>query len=356
MEFHPTSSLFHMMSDSDLNRLAEDIKADGLHQPITLYQGKVLDGRNRLEACRRAKVQPRFEEWKETEKNKSPVRWVISQNLHRRHLTATQKAFAAAEAEPMLAKEIKHGGPRKKGQKQERIFALLSGKASQAAGKAFGVSARYVEDAKAILKAAPELASEGESGAKTMAELKRVLARKAHAQKLKQPAPIRNLGPFDLILADPPWQYEHCEANNREIDNHYKPATLTEIFAHKPNSSEDSILLLWATAPKLEEAMQVMAQWGFNYRTCAVWDKEVIGMGYWWRIQHELLLMGVRGTPATPPESERISSMFRAKRGRHSVKPLAVIEWIERAFPTLAKLEMYSRKPRPGWTAWGNEV
>lgn len=166
------------------------------------------------------------------------------------------------------------------------------------------------------------------------------------------------IGPYSLILADPPWNYEHCEANNREIENHYPTAVLEDIYRHgmEIEKEKDCILFLWATAPKLQEAISVMEAWGFNYRSCAVWDKKHIGMGYWWRIQHELLLVGTSGKPGSTPECERVSSIFSEARSTHSTKPTCVYEWIERAFPESKKIEMYCRKPREGWGAWGNEV
>lgn len=176
------------------------------------------------------------------------------------------------------------------------------------------------------------------------------------AQQKKKPIEVQ--GPFDLILADPPWEYEHCEANNREIENQYPTASLVEIAQHKKfcQPKDDCILFLWATAPKLKEAIGIMDSWGFDYRTCAVWDKMKFGMGYWFRIQHELLLVGIKGSPKATPEPERISSIFQESRGKHSVKPECVYRWIERAFPSLAKLEMYCRVARTGWAAWGNQL
>lgn len=191
-------------------------------------------------------------------------------------------------------------------------------------------------------------------------DIKRHYKKQEHAKKVKHAsnkAGFVSDSPVDLILADPPWRYEHCEANNREIENQYETATLKDIFSHIEDVSvnKDCILFLWATAPKLEEALQVMKSWGFNYRSCAVWDKQKIGMGYWWRIQHELLLVGIKGKPECTPECERISSIFSEPRTKHSAKPECVYQWIERAFPQSNKLEMYCRKPRPGWAIHGNE-
>jgi N6-adenosine-specific RNA methylase IME4 len=106
----------------------------------------------------------------------------------------------------------------------------------------------------------------------------------------------------------------------------------------------------------LPEALEVLNAWGFAYKTNAVWDKGKIGLGYWFRIQHELLLIGTKGDVRPPIESARISSVFREERTGHSTKPEAVYEWIEQAFPGRAKLEMYARRRRFGWASWGKEI
>ena len=156
-----------------------------------------------------------------------------------------------------------------------------------------------------------------------------------------------------LVLADPPWQYDHA-TSTRRIENHYPSATIDEIIAHSPRTEEDCVLLMWAVAPKLDLALEVMCGWGFSFKTSAVWDKEKIGMGYWFRGQHELLLVGTKGDVSPPPSEARRSSVFREARGEHSRKPACVYEWIEEAFSG-AKLEMYCREPRAGWQTWGNE-
>jgi N6-adenosine-specific RNA methylase IME4 len=164
-------------------------------------------------------------------------------------------------------------------------------------------------------------------------------------------------GPFDLILADPPWQYKITEADNRKIENHYDTQSLDQICANTPpNTAQSCVLLLWATAPLLLEALRVMDAWGFAYKTSAVWDKEILGMGYWFRGQHELLLVGIKGKVSPPSPGARVSSVFREARAKHSAKPECVFNWIEKAFPDAKKLERYARKARPGWACEGNEL
>ena len=118
-------------------------------------------------------------------------------------------------------------------------------------------------------------------------------------------------------------------------------------------AAEDCVLFLWATAPKLPEALHVMGAWGFQYRTSAVWDKCKIGMGYWFRGQHELLLLGTRGSPDAP---EGFESVIQEPRRGHSRKPVAAYELIERAYPQASRLELFARQLRPGWMAWGDEI
>jgi N6-adenosine-specific RNA methylase IME4 len=158
-----------------------------------------------------------------------------------------------------------------------------------------------------------------------------------------------------VILADPPWQYDFSLTVNREIENHYPTMTLEEIKAVKVPAAKDAVLFLWVTAPKLVEGLEVMSAWGFEYRTCAAWDKEVIGMGYWFRNQHELLLVGTRGNPPVPAPENRFPSVIRVRREDHSKKPDIVYEMIEKMLPEGKYLELFARQQRTGWTAWGNE-
>lgn len=165
------------------------------------------------------------------------------------------------------------------------------------------------------------------------------------------------LGVFPVIYADPPWQYEHIETLNRAIENHYPTMELGKICAmpvHKL-AAKDCVLFLWATSPKLFEAMTVLHCWGFSYRTCMVWDKEKIGMGYYFRQQHELLLVATRGVLPVPLPENRPSSVLRSPRSKHSEKPEEVYELIEAMYPEYRKIELFSRNARQGWLGWGNQ-
>lgn len=173
----------------------------------------------------------------------------------------------------------------------------------------------------------------------------------------RPPKPLP-LGTFRLLYADPPWRYEHVETESRAIENQYPTMDLDAICALDVPAADDAVLFLWATSPKLAEAMQVIEAWRFTYRTCAVWDKEVIGMGYYFRQQHELLLVAARGTLPVPEPSTRPSSVIRARRGKHSEKPAEGYDLLEAMYPTFTevdRVELFARHKRAGWATWGNE-
>jgi len=179
--------------------------------------------------------------------------------------------------------------------------------------------------------------------------------------ELKAAAPEQAalLADFPVVYADPPWRYDDSTTSpNRFIENQYPTMDLDEICAMPVASwvAKDAILFLWATSPKLKEALRVMAAWGFVYRTNMVWIKDKIGLGHWVRQQHELLLIGRRGSFPTPDPSVRPSSVIEAPRGVHSVKPTEMYDTIETMYPNLAYLELFARTARPGWTAWGNQA
>jgi N6-adenosine-specific RNA methylase IME4 len=101
---------------------------------------------------------------------------------------------------------------------------------------------------------------------------------------------------FQTIYADPPWSYRNL-ASRAAARLHYSTMSLAEICSLPVSElvSENAHLHLWATTPLLEDALRVIDAWGFKYKSCFVWAKDKLGMGNYWRVSHELLLLGVRG-------------------------------------------------------------
>lgn len=165
---------------------------------------------------------------------------------------------------------------------------------------------------------------------------------------------------FGIILADPEWKFETwSEAGmDRAPDNHYSTSA-TEVIAARDVPSicaDDSILFLWVPVPVLPAGLLVMEAWGFRYVSSRTWVKDKQSTGYWFRIRHELLLVGSRGKPIAPAMGTQFDSVIEAKTRGHSVKPDEVYEMIEALWPNTPKIELNARRARLGWTPWGDEA
>lgn len=165
-------------------------------------------------------------------------------------------------------------------------------------------------------------------------------------------------GQFSVIYADPPWEDEFGP-NDRQAELHYPVMSLEALKALPVNkiSTPDAVLYLWALPHMFPTALELMAAWGFDYRTDLIWAKDKIGLGEWVRQQHENLLIGRRGEFPPPPTAVRSPSVVTAPRSEHSAKPDVFAELIERWYPESAKIELFRRGgARPGWAAWGNQA
>ena len=180
----------------------------------------------------------------------------------------------------------------------------------------------------------------------------------ALAEKMRAAAASLGQGSFGVIYADPPWRFEPYSRDtgmDRAADNHYPTMDVEAIAAMDVPAADDCVLFLWATAPMLPQALDVMSAWGFAYKSQIIWAKDRIGTGYWARNKHEILLIGTRGNIPAPAPGTQPESIIQAPVGAHSAKPAIFAELIERLFPTLPKIEMFARISRPGWHGWGAE-
>jgi ParB-like nuclease domain len=143
LKFHKLADLFPLLDRNDLDGLIKDIKENGLIEPIVLYQGEILDGRNRYRACQAIGIEPKTEEFRGTD----PFKYVISKNLHRRHLTTTQRANIAAQIANMP-----HGGDRVSEQARNSVLGTVS---QAQAAEALNVSVDSVREAAKLRREAP---------------------------------------------------------------------------------------------------------------------------------------------------------------------------------------------------------
>lgn len=174
---------------------------------------------------------------------------------------------------------------------------------------------------------------------------------------------------YGVILADPPWDYDIAHRNGAAA-KHYHTMTLDDMRSIPVASmaATDSVLIMWATWPKLQEAcLPLLAAWGFEYVTGLPWVKiasipqvdlfdelrikPAWGTGYWFRGATEPILVGKRGN-ARPPDQDWAGIL--CERMQHSRKPENLHHYAM-SLPG-PYLELFARRPYPGWDVWGNEV
>jgi hypothetical protein len=168
MKFHPIAECLPMLPGQELDQLVEDVRKYGLRVPITVFENKILDGRNRYVACKKAKVKTRFEEFV----GDDPVAFVMSHNFARRHLTPSQRAAYAVKI--IAVGEIWASGGRPKKASRDAVIEDVA--------KSTGTSPSTVERAKRVLQQAPEKFEQIQKGDKTVGEAVREIKKEKASQ------------------------------------------------------------------------------------------------------------------------------------------------------------------------------
>jgi N6-adenosine-specific RNA methylase IME4 len=380
LRFHPLAGIFPLLDGAEFNELVADIEANGLHEQMIIYEDMILDGRNRYRACLAANVEPTYTVYQ----GDDPVSYVISLNLRRRHLDESQRAMVAAKLATLKRGDNQHSPIGETS--QTKAAALLNvGKrsverAAEVRDRGAPELVKAVERGEVSVSAAADLASlpaEGQreivarGSREILAAAKAIRAQECAKRRAEwvartirlsnHTAPLVRDRRYPIIYADPPWQFDVYDAEsglNRAAAAHYPTMELEDIckLPVADLATGDAVLFLWTTAPHLQKAFEVLAAWGFEYRTNIAWAKDKTGLGYWVRNQHELLLIGARGNMRSPAEGTRPPSIIQAPRREHSRKPDEAYEIIERMYPELPKIELFARSAREGWAAWGNQA
>lgn len=158
---------------------------------------------------------------------------------------------------------------------------------------------------------------------------------------------------YATVLADPPWDIQ--QVGSRGADVHY-PVMSVACIAALPvarTAAPDAHLWLWVTNASLWAGRQVMEAWGFSYRSILTWIKPRLGLGHYLRNQTEHLLFGIRGR--APMLFRAQGSWLYAPVQEHSHKPEEQYAIIERCSPG-PYLELFARRRRPAWHAWGHGI
>lgn len=181
---------------------------------------------------------------------------------------------------------------------------------------------------------------------------------------------------YNVIYADPPWQYgskskvndyqgESTHGVQSKLEEAYDTMTIKEIkgLNVKEMIADDCACFLWVTDSHLKEGIEVLEAWGFKYKTIAFnWIKKTskgntfVNVAPWTLKSSEICLLGTRGAMTKYKKNNSVRQLIEAERTKHSKKPLEVADRIVELFGDVPKLEMFARDKKESWDVWGNEV
>lgn len=393
-DVHPYADLWPLLNDTELQQLADDIRMYGLREPIWLHpDGRIVDGRNRWRACRIAGIEPATRVYQGTDDGL--LAFLVSLNMARRHMDESQRAMVAAKIA-----NIGRGGDRRGEDFKVSIDTLIpQDRAAElmSVGRATVARARKVQE-----RATPELVEAVESGRvsvsaaaglaqapeeeqrrvaevsktedyrETQAAIQEARARidVARASDNRDRAlwraelPTRvapPTGKYSCIVLDPPWPMQKIERDERPdqgVELDYPTMSLDQIAdeAYVPVrtlAADDCHLYLWVTHKFLPAGMRLLDAWGFTYQCVMTWRKNVGITPFSWMYDTEHVLFAHRGNLKLQRLGMRLS--FEAPVQGHSVKPDVFYQRVTEASPG-PRVEMFARRERDGFIAWGNEV
>ena len=358
-------ALIFPLAEAELSGLEESLLAEGCRDALVTWHGLLLDGHHRLEICRKHGIEFRTAEVELEDRTAAKV-WVIRNQFARRNLTPFQRVELILKLEPLIAARAK-GHLRTPTGGRGKLTLPISAESidtREELASAAGVSHDTISKAKALLsRAAPTVLEKLRHGDATIAREHRILTMTERHYELGKKKLTFPRGKFAVIYADPPWHGSDgfLSDNRVKMENRYPTMPTEEICLMAGSidgvTTEETILFLWAVASLLPEALQVMAAWGFKYRTHLIWDKgRAMAIGWFIWPRHELLLIGVKSKTPHPNPKGRSESIFSAPRRGHSEKPEEAYVIIEKMYAG-PYLELFARgQARAEWAAYGNEV
>jgi N6-adenosine-specific RNA methylase IME4 len=230
-----------------------------------------------------------------------------------------------------------------------------SGDARDKIARYLGVGRTTIERAEAVVDAAEEepeqyghLIEQMDRSGKVAGAYRRLEVLK-QARQLGYAQPELPAGPFQVIVADPPWRYESGN------DLPYPTMAIEDIRALPVESiaADDATLWLWTTNAHLRVAFDVVEAWGFEYKTLLTWVKDRMGTGEWLRGRTEHCLLAARGRPVFL--NGQHTTVLQAIRREHSRKPEEFYTLVEETCPG-GRVELFSRQQRKGWKMYGNDI
>ena len=334
----------------DVGALADSITEVGLLHPVVVTpEGRLIAGQRRLEACR-------YLGWSEI-----PVtivdllqvaRGEAHENFVRKDLLPSEIVALKRALEPLERREARD----RQGTRVDLTMSTETrGDTRDKIARYLGVGRTTIERAEAVVEAAeadPEeyghLVEQMDRSGKVAGAYRRLEVLK-QALQLEAATPELPTGPFQVIVADPPWRYETAN------DQPYPTMAIDDIkvFPVASIAAENAILWLWTTNAHLRVAFEVIDSWGFEYKALLTWVKDRMGTGEWLRGQTEHCLLAARGKPVFIHGNH--GTVLEAARREHSRKPEEFYALVEETCPG-GKVELFCRQQRAGWQVHGNDV
>lgn len=380
-EFHQLANIFPLIEGSAFQDLVDDIAQHGIREPIWLYEGKILDGRNRYKACLESGSEIKTREYT----GNDPLGFVVSLNLKRRHLDTAQRAMVASrlanmrqgertditeisamsqpEAAAMLnvstdsvqfAKKVLDQGSEALIQKVDEGRLSVSVAATIATIPKEEQEVIVARGEKEILQAAKEI--RGKKAEKKKQE--RIDAINQQIEVISKATPTAPQGLFHVISIDPPWPYEEGCDNSYDPDarraaNPYPEMSLEQITDLIIPAADDCVLWLWTTHKFMKHSFDLLQTWGFEDKVILTWAKDRMGLGRWLRSQSEFCIMAVRGSPVINLTNQ--TTILNAPLREHSRKPDEFYQMVD-SLCVGRKLDYFSREKREGWEQFGNDL
>lgn len=287
------------------------------------------------------------------------------ENTCRVDFTPSEAVALARELEPLEREAAKQrheqhsGRPKKTGGK---IPPVSRGKAADKIAAAVGVDRKTLAKAEAVVEAAErdpnrfgKLREQMDRTRNVHGAYKQLEKRKQADEIASEPPPLPT-GPFRVIIADPPWQYDVRKDDVTHRSNlPYPEMSIAQICALPVGdlAADDCILWLWTTNAHMRESYQVLDAWGFTSKTILTWAKQKFGAGHWLRGQTEHCHLAVRGNPTVVLTNQ--TTLLSAPAGAHSAKPDAFYELVSALCPG-SKVELFQRRQRDGFVGHGNAI
>lgn len=367
----PYRDVLPPLTTEEKEMLRKSIEREGIRVPcFATEDGRIIDGHNRLEIRPDAPVQtiPGSSDWSDEE----CLAWVYRSNTERRNLSPDQKHDIRKKQQDAARKLYATGKWTQ--EKLAELFGVAQQRISDWLLHDTGSGSTQHSRVKIPNGQIPIITARLEAGESqnqiaadygvNRSTICRIAARATKQVKAAEPLETCDVPDlwelvndgitFGTIYADPPWQYGN-QGTRAATDNHYPTMTMDELIALPVGrlAAMPSHLHLWVTSSFLPEGLRLMKEWGFEYKTNFVWKKPQIGLGNYFRMNHEQMLVGVRGS-LTFAEHD-IPSCQEWDRGRHSAKPDDVRDMVARVSPG-PRLEMFARTSRNDWMTWGNQI